>query len=342
MPFIPELEGLRGFAFLLVFIAHASQFANAPYRISGKEGLFLFFVLSAYLVTKNFTVSLHEHKNKLRAFINYIVRRIFRIYPMYLIALFFLPEIILSHKPLAIIEKHLLLQLGLEHFWSIPVELKYYILLPFVALIIFLLARKSIRLLFISMCLFLVGYGVFYERISSTVTTGNLGNELSIWLYLPSFIIGSCLSVIPIPTRLKYLIFAYKNTILITLGVIFFISLPFAYHVFIEVDTYTTFYYMLLIFYSFIWSILLYMLIVVPTTILTRIFGYSWFRAMGRISFSAYLWHYSLFLWSDIAGEHGLRLIEPIKILLIFVLTITLASVTYLCIEKPFMKIRVV
>lgn len=54
--YFPELDGLRFFAFILVFIHHNSLFSHIPYllvlRTNGWIGVDLFFVLSAFLFTK--------------------------------------------------------------------------------------------------------------------------------------------------------------------------------------------------------------------------------------------------------------------------------------------------
>ena len=54
--YFPELDGLRFFAFLLVFIHHHGLFSRIPYfsilHTNGWIGVDLFFALSAFLFTK--------------------------------------------------------------------------------------------------------------------------------------------------------------------------------------------------------------------------------------------------------------------------------------------------
>jgi peptidoglycan/LPS O-acetylase OafA/YrhL len=335
MPFIPAIEGLRGVTFLLIFAAHASQFVNAPFQLSGKEGLFLFFVLSAYLVTKNLTASFTKHNNKPHVLLNYFIRRILRIYPMYTLSMLILPSIILFHHPLLTILRHLLLIEGREHLWAVPVELKYYILLPIVACLFSVLAKKGMRFLVGAVVLFLVGYGFLYERIASTVAVHNLVNDLSIWLYLPAFIIGSWASFWPYNKH----VFRHKNILFILLAVLFCVSIPLSNSVFVEKDAYTAFYYLLMTSYSLIWAVCIYFVTVIPN-IFHSFFENNVLRFIGKISFSAYLWHYSLFLWMEIASYYGFTLSGPIKIGVVLAATLFLSAITYRYIEQPFLSFR--
>ena len=54
--YFPELDGLRFFAFLLVFVHHHILFSKIPYLkilyTNGWIGVDLFFTLSAFLLTK--------------------------------------------------------------------------------------------------------------------------------------------------------------------------------------------------------------------------------------------------------------------------------------------------
>lgn len=281
---------------------------------------------------------MEQNTNKFRVLANYAIRRILRIYPMYIVALPFLPTIATSREPLISILNHLSLRIGLEHFWSIAVELKYYALLPIVALFLLLLVRKNIRLLLPALFLFIILYGFMYEHISASVAPRQLPNELSIWLYLPAFIVGSAISFMPVLAgQWRRVVEACHVEIFFALIFLFILSLLFSYHIFMF-ENYTLGYYFWLIFYSILWSAVIYLLVNLSNP-LTKIFENRYLRIIGRISFSAYLWHYSLFLWNDVAVEHGFVLPPYILVPVIFILTLILAAITYHFIEKPFLKI---
>ena len=81
--YIPELDGIRGIAILLVISVHMHSEAWAALR--GNLGVVLFFVLSGYLIT---SIALHEEADtggvSLSAF---YIRRAFRIFPLYYLVL---------------------------------------------------------------------------------------------------------------------------------------------------------------------------------------------------------------------------------------------------------------
>src|SRR6516164_10094183 len=95
--YFPELDGLRFFAFLLVYLFHGgipwtvlsrligSAAANRLFE-NGGYGVQLFFILSGYLIT---TLLLREETRfgriALRAF---WIRRILRIWPLYYLLIF--------------------------------------------------------------------------------------------------------------------------------------------------------------------------------------------------------------------------------------------------------------
>jgi peptidoglycan/LPS O-acetylase OafA/YrhL len=69
----PALDGIRGFAFLLVFFFH---YANLPW---GFAGVNLFFVLSGFLITG----ILYDTRDTPHRLWNFYIRRILRIFPLF-------------------------------------------------------------------------------------------------------------------------------------------------------------------------------------------------------------------------------------------------------------------
>ncbi len=168
---IPYLDGVRGVAVLLVFVAHLLQgvypidkplFSFLP---SGGGGGFIgvqiFFVLSGYLIT-NILVRDHEAHGHIRYFPFYM-RRFFRLFP----ALFFACMGYLIYVLLAQPHTTLPGALGatfraltyttnleflyhrvpdtrwLHHTWSLAVEEQFYLLWPLVLSLLFGMTRKS-------------------------------------------------------------------------------------------------------------------------------------------------------------------------------------------------------
>jgi peptidoglycan/LPS O-acetylase OafA/YrhL len=151
---IPELDGLRGIAILLVLAFHFTPAAGplsffAPVFQTGWVGVDLFFVLSGYLITGILLDSVGSHAY----YRNFIVRRTLRIFPLYYVGLILF--CLLSDYPDPIRWKHFFVSGGggwyavylgnvrasldgrwpdaglLTPLWSLQVEEQFYLSYPF-------------------------------------------------------------------------------------------------------------------------------------------------------------------------------------------------------------------
>jgi peptidoglycan/LPS O-acetylase OafA/YrhL len=84
---VPELDGIRGLAILLVLICHATSFMEPGLWRSllsyGKVGVYLFFVLSGFLIT-GILIDTKQDYHRTR---NFYVRRGRRIWPLHFVYL---------------------------------------------------------------------------------------------------------------------------------------------------------------------------------------------------------------------------------------------------------------
>lgn len=94
---IEILNGLRGFAILCVFIQHQDIYPFFGQIDIGGVGVDIFFVLSSFLLTvilyKKMLGYVHEGRNVKDWFLmlsSYLVRRILRVYPLFLVNAVFL------------------------------------------------------------------------------------------------------------------------------------------------------------------------------------------------------------------------------------------------------------
>lgn len=174
--YFPQLDGLRFFAFILVFTHHHNLFKNHKYlfflHTYGWIGVDLFFVLSSFLITK-LLIKEYENYNTIN-FKKFYIRRVLRIWPLYFLFIFI--SIIIHFIEKGTYENIYLLRLvGLftfsdnilalkygynpfpyiAHFWTITYEEQFYIFIPF-ALIILIKSslKKKIILLFTILILF--------------------------------------------------------------------------------------------------------------------------------------------------------------------------------------------
>jgi peptidoglycan/LPS O-acetylase OafA/YrhL len=152
---IPELDGLRAIAILLViphnvYIFETTRGWLAPFAWisnAGWIGVQLFFVLSGFLITRNLLVS-RGAPNYYSAFFG---RRILRIFPLYFLVLTFfllvLPQVVnlspditgsyANQKWLWLFLSNWAQPFGKEvywfpHFWSLAVEEQFYLLWPLI------------------------------------------------------------------------------------------------------------------------------------------------------------------------------------------------------------------
>jgi peptidoglycan/LPS O-acetylase OafA/YrhL len=161
--YIPELDGLRGVAVLLVVLYHFSiVLADAPGPLRALRTLFtpgwtgvdLFFILSGCLITG----ILLDEKGSTGYFRRFYIRRVLRICPVYYLALFvsltvarawLLPPNGISPLTtlayLANFSNWLSLENleipALNHYWSLAVEEQFYLCWP---LAVFFLNRKAL------------------------------------------------------------------------------------------------------------------------------------------------------------------------------------------------------
>ncbi|TDR20481.1 acyltransferase family protein [Marinicella litoralis] len=159
---IPELDGLRALAILLVLCHHFMTFYSEnhgsyvrgllPEAVShllfnAWLGVDLFFVLSGYLIFHHL-LNVQQHPNKKQTYGRYALKRVLRTFPLYyaiilLVSLGLIPYYRVAAAPSEYLVHFLFLQdyLGahiLVPLWSLATEEKFYILAP----IFLLLTRR--------------------------------------------------------------------------------------------------------------------------------------------------------------------------------------------------------
>lgn len=141
---LASLDGIRGIAMLLVFLSHTSGrdqavFPSLNFAGIGHTGVYLFFVLSGFLLALGlFRVGID--RDTLHTF---FVRRVFRIMPLYVVVLI---AVVFGQMLLGRVEprylhigdgwtgllQHLIIYRGDGVFWTIAVEMQFYLILPIV------------------------------------------------------------------------------------------------------------------------------------------------------------------------------------------------------------------
>ncbi len=180
-----HLDGLRGIAALIVLFGHCSN-ANMHVvpglnlQATAKTGVWLFFVLSAYLLVNSLVRAIGTD-GMFKALPAYAIRRAFRIMPLYYFVIGVLWALGAMYGEEAL--RHVVFVEGKGNFWTIPVEMTFYVLL--VPITVVLSSFQAQRLLIACGILLLgfVGYWIF-DPIAIY--------ENSIWVgnYLPFFAVG--------------------------------------------------------------------------------------------------------------------------------------------------------
>jgi peptidoglycan/LPS O-acetylase OafA/YrhL len=173
--YMPQLDGLRAFAVVLVIISHwfsKDHFLNR-FTDNGALGVTLFFVLSGYLITaillrnKESIERGSSLKNALKTF---YIRRSLRIFPIYylLIILLLIFNVAAIQKSFSwhffYLSNFYLWHIGqfpgsLSHFWSLAVEEQFYMFWP---ALIFLVPRSKLVVAFAGFILFATVFRVMF------------------------------------------------------------------------------------------------------------------------------------------------------------------------------------
>ncbi len=337
----PALDGLRGIAILLVLLSHTSArgllfHEHLDFQRMGKSGVFMFFVLSAYLLDRQIAMALMADKASKRYWMNYFLRRFLRIYPLFFIALlvFFTTNYMGIPTPIKTIKDvgmHLLLLEGKSVFWSIIVEFKYYFLSPLLLLICHKYLKWAPKKLLLYFLVLLLG-SIAYGQVAGV-------HLHAIFRSVPIFWVGTVISIY----ELLGLKFLEKKGFAILLEILGWLSIAL---IFLAAP-----YYFQLIWgfeYNFEGAIWYF-----PFALLMGFFllaakhGQGWLRQLlefrplrflGTISFSLYLFHVPVMI-----ALRRLPLSIPYedRIFIFFALVIVVSTLSYLLIERPLSKVRI-
>lgn len=184
---LPAADGIRGIACLIVLLMHGLSLGWPEQlfpllRGGGKYGVWLFFVLSAFLLT----LRLQRRGFGLASLADYALARSLRIVPLFVLACLLYAWAGVGITDARQLGEVLIMQRGSIHLWTIPVEFKAYVVLP---LLVWLGSLVQCRTGMIGLLL---------------VTLLALGGQQALWpywqtpadspqtrWYLPAFLFGS-------------------------------------------------------------------------------------------------------------------------------------------------------
>ncbi len=181
------LHGLRGVAVLFVLVSHiGTGLLPFAHHGIGKVGVWIFFALSAFLLTRGLVAALATQVAPWRALGAYFLHRVCRIYPLLLVVL--LLHWVLGQMTAAELGWHVLLLAGHDELWAIPVEVAYYCVIPCLAVLARRVSRLLLHGLAAAMLAVCVGVGVVNPEIV-------FSNALDLIPRLAPFLLGSLLAL---------------------------------------------------------------------------------------------------------------------------------------------------
>lgn len=340
---LDALDGLRGLAVLIVLGSHLSNAGLLPtpgLAGSGKSGVYLFFVLSAFLLTRALLQRPPTAFGDGRLWADYALRRVLRIWPLYLVLL--VTSWVLTatqgkwHYVLdsAALWRHLTLQEGQSVLWSIPVEFTFYLWLPLLAFALAcmqarrwpLWAEGGVALLALAAATwlwppaeaqindvrlgpYLVVFlcGAFAAQLDHRMRESSTPPRQGVWVLAGLAGLAACVLAVP-------------SVWAVAMGRAFDPSVSHTWFVWFGVA----------------WSLLL----------LGVLHGPHWLRApfasvplrlVGVVSFSAYLWHMPVLEGLHAAGIGRWPWLAP---WLVLIAALAVAMVSFLLFERPWREVR--
>ncbi|MEW6602946.1 MAG: acyltransferase [Nitrospirota bacterium] len=332
-----SLDGIRGLAVGFVMVGHYCEDLPLDLGHVGM-GVFLFFALSSFLLTFPFYSKespLYDYK----VWLHYFLRRFLRIYPAYFVILVILwlytrggHEFYGYKFNTSEVLNHLLLLNGYDVFWTMPVELKFYLLLPLLVILFRVIYRENVFNVVYSGCLLCFVY-YFVDIYKSVDLLSNMF----------VFVMGACTALAYWRSRDSswfrkpaVKISCEASSWAILLYVV--LSIPAIWEFLFINDFHRVIHSKFL--HAPLWCIFIFCHLN-GVGFLRRLCSFYPLRFIGFISFSLYLFHRLTFLILKGKFQHVGLDGEVVVAALVFALTGIIATVSYLVVEYPFMQLRV-
>jgi peptidoglycan/LPS O-acetylase OafA/YrhL len=346
---------LRGIAILGVLIVHTSQqgsmglYKMHPYLIpvlnQGARGVQLFYILSAFTLFRSYHIRSQAEDHPIK---NFFIRRVFRIVPLYYLAIFYYllqaisaPAKMLSYNPLitsgSIIANFTFLHSLSPYWimsivpggWSVAIEVIFYSFLP--PLFSYIKTQKQ-AFNFFMMSLLIRGIfiAVFHHYV--LITNASLWEDF-LFLSFPSQLYVFALGL------LMYFLITDDFKISVSGLSLTVFSFLFALNWIFDTDIILP-HILPIVLALFIFSLAL-------SKYHPKFLMNSFFIHLGKISYSIYLLHFAVFYWLTkldvIDFIHVTNSITAlfnflIRFILVLILTMGIGTISYNFIEQPFIK----
>lgn len=319
----PAADGIRGLAVLIVLTAHALVMfmpGTRPYLAgTGKLGVWLFFVLSAFLLTNKFLrIGINKH-----SLLEYFFGRLLRILPLFGIASFF--YYFSGYYDFKTLTGILTFREGFAHLWTIPVEFKFYFLLP-ILLMIYNKANRKFGIYATLLITLLMVIAARYIYPESDIPENSIYTR---W-YVSSFILGILTSYLlhnynTSPRKFGFPITLCFAALLLIIpafseclaGEVLLSNLPTSY-----------------LSLSLTWSVFIF-LSVNDCGLTSKILTSAVMRKIGNFSFSIYLFHW--FVLTELSSRFSGDI--PFMLLSILI-SLAFGAIVFILIERNIENLR--
>lgn len=320
-------DGIRGFACLTVLLAHIPGFffqsVAGYFSGTGKYGVWLFFVLSAFLLTSRFV------RSGLSAptIISYSLGRVLRIIPIFIVvALVYWGAKYAGVMSTEDFIRLITFQAGYAHLWTIPVEFKFYFALPFIAFaLIWCNEKYGLGAATVVTVLMVVLHQLAWPYWNTPA------NSIDTAWYLPSFFIG-CYAAIIVDPLSKRISSAVSTLIGVGVLVAFLVLSPGGRLVLLgmPLDGWLMDKFIPL---SFLWALFVVAL-ADGKGVIGSILKTGFLRRMGAWSYSIYLIHWFFYQWLS-SISHGVFFAAAALLC-----TVATGAIMFRFIESPIERFR--
>jgi len=323
------LDGLRGIAVLMVVFGHGNNHGLGPFGdhsllIRGKLGVYLFFVLSAYLLDRQIIKMFQQKRAQWDYWLYYISRRILRIFPLFFLSLVVFRLANASGLNVVIHEwmdvwQHLALQRGDHIFWSIPVEFKYYLISPLLLFVFHRLFRWNAYAIITALTMLMVGSHLFVLWWIPAGTS-------TLW-YLNIFMLGTVVALMERlhPNLWNALAQSAATTFAGWVVLLVFSIWSWKSEDYTKISTFVP--------AAVLWSVAL--IASFKTGLWSTVLSWKPLRWIGAVSFSMYLFHIPVLMWVK-----SFALPSEIAWLSYLALTAAVSAMTYLVVERPLQNFK--
>lgn len=330
---VDSLDGLRGLAAIFVVADHTwGRFTGM-----GAGGVWIFMALSGFLLARPF-VSQPARVLSGNYLVNFFTRRVKRVVPIYYFYII-LVYVLTERFDLAI--RHFLFLQGNGHLWVIPQEMFFYLLVPFIMVINYLLwcwkkwlVPVNLVLLILLANQFLNSevislFGMYYKHLRPYVGIF-LSGVLSSYLYYGYYNVSGYQDQLG---RKGNVFFS-----LLGIALLLFFLLGSTGYLWGNKIVYAQFYYK---WFGVAAGVLLFSVMAAGNSLLTRVLSFLPLRAIGLVSLSLYLFHPMVIpiirkSVSHYGGYHNASGLPLFAITLL--VSYCVACVLYTYIERPILR----